>query len=62
MKKETYEVRRVGGFTMAVGLTWAQAKETAQAIADLFEGGQGYIYNEQTGKLEAIYHTTRREG
>lgn len=62
MKKATYEVRRVGGFTMAVGLTWEQAKDNAQAIANLFEGGQGYIYNEQTGKLEAIYHTTRKEG
>ena len=56
---KTYEVRRIGGFVMAVGLTWEEAKANAIAVANLFVAGKGYIYCEQDGKLVAIYHSTR---
>ena len=56
---KTYEVRRTGGFVMAVGLTWEEAKENAVAVANLFADGKGYIYCEQNNELVAIYHSTR---
>lgn len=57
---KTYEVRRDGGITMLVGLTWQQAKENAVAVLNIYNTSKAFIYCEQNKKLVAIYHKAER--